>query len=101
MLSNEYYDIIFKMKKYQDLLKGAAYVTQFGFTIVCPPIIMAMLGFWLQRKFSLGSWVMIIAILTGLLAAASSAWSFFRSLDREEAKKEAVYKEKTNYNRHG
>ena len=100
MPSIRYYDRISRMKKYQDLLKGAAYVTQFGFTIVCPPIVMAMLGLWLQKRFGLGSWVIMVFILIGLITAASSAWSFFRTLDRQEAKKEEGLSKKINYNDH-
>ena len=88
------------MKKYQDLLKGIAYVGQFGFTIVSPPIVMALLGSWLQRRLGLGSWIMIVCIVSGLLAAGSSAWSFFKSLDREASQKEKDYKDSVNYSDH-
>ncbi len=88
------------MKRYQDLLKGISYVGQFGFAIVTPPIVMGLLGSWLQKRFGLGSWVMIIAILAGILAAGSSAYSFFKSIDRMEQKKEAGYKDKINYSDH-
>ena len=88
------------MKKYEDLLKGISYVGQFGFAIVCPPIVMAMVGLWLQKRFGLGSWIMLVFILAGLLAAGSSTWSFFKSMDRQEAKKEKDLAGKQNFNDH-
>ena len=88
------------MKKYQDLLKGISYVGQFGFVIVTPPIVMGLLGSWLQKRFGLGGWVMLVCIISGLLAAASSAWSFFKALDKEEQRKEEKYKDSVNFSDH-
>jgi len=90
------------MKRYQDLIKGIGYVGQFGFTIVCPPIVMALLGVWLRDRFSLGGWIVPLFIVIGLLAAASSAYSFFRAIARIEDRRDkaAGYDRHKGYNRH-
>lgn len=90
------------MNKYRGVVKGIAMVSQIGFLIVCPPIVMALLGYWLSSRFGLGSWVIILLLIVGLLSAASSAWSMIKSLDRSEARseKKGGVGSGTNFNRH-
>lgn len=47
---------------------------QIGFSIVVPPILLCLLGFWLRKKFELGSWVIIVALVLGLLSAFTSVY---------------------------
>lgn len=76
------------MNKYRGVVKGITMVSQIGFLIVCPPIVMAMLGHWLSERYGLGSWIVIVMLIVGLLSAASSAWSMIKSLDRSESRNE-------------
>ena len=42
---------------------------QMGFTIVVPPILLCMLANWLKKRFDLGYWIILAAIVIGLLSA--------------------------------
>ena len=75
------------MKSLVELAKLAALYGQLGFTIVTPPIVMALLGHWLQTRFSLGSWVMLLCLAVGLTASASGAYGFYRRVVGAEKKK--------------
>ena len=75
------------MKKYMNVLRLIASFGQFGFTLITPPVVMALLGWWLQSRFSLGTWVMLVAIVIGLLTSAASAWKFYLQVMGKEKKK--------------
>ena len=76
------------MKSLVNLAKMAAMYGQLGFTIVTPPVVMALLGHWLQKRFSLGGWFMVVCILLGLTAAGSGVWRFYRRIIAAENKKQ-------------
>ncbi len=76
------------MHSYMKVLRGIVLVGQLGISLMTPPVVMALLGVWLQRRFGLGTWVILLALLVGLLAAASSAVRFYRRMTAAESKKE-------------
>lgn len=81
------------MKDVIKIAKMVALFGQLGFTIVTPPVVMALLGYWLQERFSLGGWVMLAAILLGLAASASGVYRYYRrvtALTKKEKKTENV-----------
>ena len=70
---------------------------QFGFTLITPPVVMALLGWWLQSRFGLGIWVMIFCLFVGLVCAGTSGYRFLkrvlivdhrRSMEEEKEKAE-------------
>lgn len=63
------------------------WVTQFGSSVLFPPCFFLLLATWLQRRFALGMWIVIVFGLLGLLTAISTARSCIRSLRKaaEEA----------------
>ena len=75
------------MKDYIKLARMLALFGQLGFTIVTPPVALALGAYALQRRFSLGSWIMLLAIVLGLIAAASGAYQFYRRVISLEKKK--------------
>ena len=86
----------------KDLVKIArmlALFGQLGFTIVTPPIVLALLAHHLQQRYSLGSWVMAAAIVLGLIAAASGVYGYYRRVTAFE-KKQKKEETKTVYFRH-
>ena len=76
------------MRPYAKLLRGIVLVGQLGFTLITPPVVMALLADWLQNRFGLGTWVMLLAILVGLLTAGASAGTFYRRTIASVRKKE-------------
>lgn len=75
------------MKKYMNVLRLIATFGQLGFTLITPPVVMALLGWWLQSRFDLGTWVMFVVIIIGLLTSATSAYQFYLRVTGSERKK--------------
>ena len=79
------------------ILNLLLWVTQFGFSAIFPICAFLVLGSWLQEKFSLGLWVMVVCGLLGLCTAISTVRSCVRTmrrqanLENEETEKPVVY----------
>ena len=83
------------MRSSMKLLKTLTLLGQFGFTFITPPVTMGILGWWLQSRFGLGTWVMLVCLLIGLMTSFAGAVRFFRRVllqverkDREDEPKE-------------
>lgn len=59
------------------------WVTQFGFSLLFPLCLFLYLGYWLQNRFSLGGWVMVLCGIVGLLTSISTVRSCLQSMLRE------------------
>lgn len=89
------------MRSYMKILKGIVLVGQLGFYLVTPPVVLALLASWLQSRFGWGTWVMVAAIVVGLLSSGTGAYNFYRRLTASEAKKKKSPEETpTVYYRH-
>ena len=74
------------------LLSLLMWVTQFGVSIVFPALVFLWLGVWLQSKFGLGMWILILCGILGVLTSVSTTRSCLRAMrkaaeelaDREE-----------------
>jgi len=62
------------------ILSLLMWVGQFGLSIIFPTLLFLMLGVWLQNKFSLGIWVLILCGILGLLTSYSTTKSCLQSL---------------------
>ena len=58
----------------REALNNISVYGQMGFTIVVPPVLLCLLGSWLRRKFGLGYWVILVAIIVGLLSAFTTIY---------------------------
>lgn len=69
------------------ILNLLLWVTQFGFSIMFPLCFFLLLASWLQNKFSLGMWIIIVFGILGLLTTVSTVKSCLHSLRKaaEEA----------------
>ena len=63
--------------KYLSLL---TWVTQLGFSILFPTCAMLLLANWLQNRFGLGLWIMILLGVIGVFTSISTTKSCIRSL---------------------
>lgn len=68
-------------------LNHLMWISQLGFSILTPLVLCIGIAYWLQNKFNLGAWIMVLGIVLGLGAAASAAWSFSRIVSRQAEKK--------------
>ncbi len=74
------------MKSWTKVLRQIAWLTQLGLSLVAPPLLCAWGSWWLMQRFSLGGWVMVLGIVLGLGASASSAMQFYRMMCRQAEK---------------
>ena len=75
------------------ILNLLMWVGQFGFSIIFPMLFFLVLAVWLQQKFSLGMWIIVVFGILGLLTSISTAKSCLRSLCK--AAEEASGKKET------
>lgn len=88
------------MKGLVNMARMLALYGQLGFTIVTPPVVMALLGHWLMTRFLLGSWIMPVCILVGLVASASGAWAFYRRVMADGKRKKKEKTDQVTFYRH-
>lgn len=55
------------MKGLYDVARHLVWLTQFGLSIVIPPVLCIMGAVWLQRQFALGGWVVAVGVFVGVL----------------------------------
>lgn len=69
------------------ILNLLMWVGQFGFSVIFPTVFFLFLAVWLQNKFALGMWVLIVFGVLGVLTSVSTTKSCLRSLRKaaEEA----------------
>ena len=67
------------MKGLYDVARHLVWLTQFGLSIVIPPVLCIMGAVWLQRQFALGGWVVAVGVFVGVLAAVSCLQRFTES----------------------
>ncbi len=62
------------------ILSLLMWVGQFGFSIIFPTVFFLLVGVWLQNRFGLGIWVLILCGILGLMTTVSTTKSCLRSL---------------------
>lgn len=62
------------------LLNLLMWVTQFGLSAIFPTLLFLWLGVWLQNRFALGTWVLIVMGIIGVLTSVSSTRACLRSM---------------------
>lgn len=65
------------------LLSLLMWVGQFGLSILFPTCFFLVLAVWLQNKFGLGMWIVILLGIVGFLTSISTARSCLRSMRKE------------------
>ncbi len=65
-----------QMKK-NSIVTALTMITQFGISVITPPILCILAARWLQSRFNFGDWIMIAGILLG---AASGVASMFKTI---------------------
>lgn len=77
----------------KDVLQGLSMLSQLGVSVALPPILCILAGVWMQKKCGLGDWVVIVALLVGLVSGACSFASFIRTARYKASKKEDEHDE--------
>lgn len=56
------------------------WVGQFGFSVIFPTLFFLLLAVWLQNTFGLGTWILVVLGILGILTSISTTRSCLRSL---------------------
>lgn len=75
------------MKSFFKLARTVAVFGQLGFALITPPVLMALFGWWLNARFSLGVWVIAVLLLLGLVTAGATARRLWKKLQSSMAGK--------------
>ena len=62
------------------ILNLLMWVTQFGVSVIFPTCFFLILGVWLQNRFGLGVWIVIVLGILGVMTSISTAKACLRSL---------------------
>lgn len=76
------------MRSMERLVRAITLVGQIGFSLVTPPLVLIYLAHLAQTRLGWGTWVMVTAIVVGLMTGASSVWRMVRQLAREQTRDE-------------
>ena len=68
------------------LLRAAVWLTQLGVSILAPPVLLLLLAVWLQERYGWGNWVLIAAIISGILSSFCSMLAFYRVFVKKNRK---------------
>ena len=58
------------------------WVGQFGLSAIFPTVFFLLVAAWLQSRFGLGVWIVVVLGILGVLTSISSARSCLRSMRR-------------------
>ena len=64
------------------LISLLTWVGQFGLSIIFPTLFFLLLAVWLQSKFGLGMWIVVVLGILGVLTSISTTRSCLRSLQK-------------------
>ena len=74
------------MKKKNGLLASLrllGYLTQFGLSVIMPPLLLTLLGWWLTDRYGIGVWLIVVLLVCGLISSGCSIYRFFKVFIRE------------------
>lgn len=73
-------------------MKLLIWLTQLGISVAVPPVVLIWLGVWLRQRFSLGGWVVIAAVILGVICAADGLRTSLKAMERmTKEKKETEF----------
>ena len=73
------------IKDIREGLKGIIWVGQLGFSLVTPPVLLSLLAWLMKRRLGVGSWIVFLAVVIGLLTGVSMAAGYYGDYKRKEA----------------
>lgn len=88
------------MKQGLELIRTVTVFTQLGISLITPPVVMALLGWWLQKQFGFGVWVMVVCLFLGLMSAGAGALTSYRRLMRRMERKDRDRNKPIRFFRH-
>ena len=71
------------MRGMSGIWKYLVWVSALSASLVGPLVVSVLVALWLQVRFALGSWIMLVAIALGQAAADWNLFKFFRFMQQE------------------
>ncbi len=82
-------------------LNMIVWLTQLGFSVAAPLAGFTLLALWLQRRFNLGSWVLLVGIGFGIISAIDGFRVSLKAMDRmNHSKKKDSENNTVSFNEH-
>ena len=75
-------------------MKYLSFLTQVGLSILTPILLCVLAAVWLQNRFGLGNWVVVVGILLGVGGGFCSLFQFFQFVQREGKKEREEQEDK-------
>lgn len=76
------------MRPWMKTVRNLTWLTQLGFSLIAPPLLCVGGAWWLQRRFSLGGWILVLGLVLGIGGMVSTAVGFFRHVRRQAERDE-------------
>lgn len=76
------------MKSMFKIARMLAVFGQVGFSLITPPVLMSVFGWWLWQRFELGVWIIALFLVLGLLTSAAGVRRLWRKLQNAPWKQE-------------
>lgn len=78
-----------KSKDLIRILSRITLLTQLGLTFLTPPVLLTLGALWLQERFGTGDWLVVTALLVGLLSGACGAWQLLSAELKKDRRENA------------
>lgn len=82
------------------ILNLLLWVSQFGFSILFPTVFFLLAGVWLQNRFSLGIWVVLLCGVLGLMTTVSTVKACLHSLRKAAEEASGTKSRPVSFNDH-
>lgn len=82
------------------ILNLLMWVGQFGFSVIFPTVFFLCLAVWLQNKFSLGPWVVIVFAVLGVMTSISTTKACLHSLRKAAEEVSGKQQRPVSFNDH-
>ena len=69
-------------------MKNLIWITQLGLSVAIPPLGFALLAVWLRNRFALGTWVVILGIVIGVICAIDGFRTSLKAMTRMSGEKQ-------------
>ena len=74
-------------------LKNLALISQLAINMIVPILGAVLLANWLMKRYSVGNWIIIIAVILGVTTGAMSVWKLLRNSVREAERNAREYRD--------
>lgn len=81
-------------------LNMAVWITQLGISTAAPLAGFTLLGLWLRRRFGLGSWVVVVGCVIGLIGAVSGLRNSLKAMEQMDKKNSGPETKPVSFNDH-